>query len=133
MWEWLISYNRIDVELLKEAFESYTKLHFNEFGLDIHQFVSLPAISQSVAYSKFDTSSPPFYSVPRKFNEISELFRSKMRGGICMVFHRMIALNCIDADLPDAAKLSRINKPWKKLIQWDCNSLCMGSITFSII
>jgi len=123
LWDWLILYNQIDVELLKDAFESYTKLVLKEFGLDTYQFVSLSAISQHVAYTKYDATTPPLYSFPQKFKSFSELLRSKMRGGICMVFHRMISLNNTDENLPEAARTAPNGCTWKKLIQWDCNSL----------
>jgi hypothetical protein len=129
MIDYLKLYNLNDCWLLQESIEAYGNGFLNDFGVNVHNFMSLPGLAQHVALKFYDESVAPIYSFGENFLFYNKEIRNNLDGGLCMVFHRMMAVGEQNHTRENGEKLpeSAIRAPNGELFQrissFDFNSV----------
>ena len=85
---WLKHYNIVDVQPLAQALENCFRCYSIYFDVDPLSSHSLPGMAQQAMMKNFSPHSPLFYSIPNRFKEVNELFRSNVIGGLVNVYSR---------------------------------------------
>ena len=75
MAQYLEYYNMLDVELLMKSIDMYSEGFYTQWGINIHQFLSLPGIAESLAYKNYPKTCAPIYSFGDKFKKYSNEIR----------------------------------------------------------
>ena len=89
MKDWLITYNLLDVLPFSSAIENCFRSYAEHFSVDPMMSYSLPSLAQEAMFANFCPDSPLFFTIPRKeFEDINELFRSNVIGGLVNCFAR---------------------------------------------
>ena len=132
MLDFLEWYNMLDCRLLSASIENYTQGFLDEWGVNVHEFISLPSLAQHLALKKFDPKAYPIYSFNGKFGFLNKEIRSQLYGGMCQVFSRLQKVKPEESchhQSPNEAKLPKsvFNTPdgsrIKKIELLDFNSL----------
>ena len=129
MLDYLQTYNLNDCWLLLKSIEAYSKGFLNDFGVNVHKFMSLPGLAQHVAYKFYDTKAAPIYSFGESFSLYNQDIRNNLDGGLCMVFHRMMVVgqqNFLRENgepLPEAALKTPNGEYFQRITSFDFNSL----------
>ena len=113
----------IDVRLLRDAISSHAQGYYNQWGVNLHDFMSLPGIAEHIAYKYYDAKAPPIYSFGKMFGDLNAEIRSQLYGGMVMVFHRLICLDHTETNFPESAYKAANNEEFKLLSFLDFNSL----------
>lgn len=121
MIDYLREYNLVDCRILSDAVKNHCEGFSKDFGVDLHKRLSLPGVAQEIAFRNYDETMNKIYSIP--IPRIKEDIRKFLNGGICLVLHRLIKLNCSDPEVPKAARQASSGKEFKAIKQLDFNSL----------
>ena len=89
MINYLEYYNMLDCKLLILSIEKYAEGFLAEWGINVHECISLPTLAQKLAFKKYDPDAYPLYSFNKKYGFLNAEIRSQLFGGMCMVFHRL--------------------------------------------
>lgn len=119
--DYLKYYNLSDVIPLSVAIRNSFEEFESVFGVDMFSEYSLPAFAQSAVMKLYNKAVPNLFSPPKRYREITEIYRKNCYGGICNVYHRHISLN--DDDAPHAAKYNNKGEKWQSIHFFDVNSL----------
>ena len=88
MADYMEYYNLLDVvpllDALRTCFQNYVKF----FQIDPMRYLSLPAIGFRAMYSLYDQNLPYVFSFSCVADEVRQLFRDNVVGGLSTVFHR---------------------------------------------
>ena len=71
MIDFLKFYNNLDTELLQKSIDIYTKGFYNDWGINIHRFMSLPGVAEKLAFKNYPDHCAPIYSFGDKFEKIA--------------------------------------------------------------
>ena len=71
---------------MAQAINKYAHGYEQSFGVNIHNFISLPALAQGLSLKYYDETSAPIYSFGKNFGWLNEQIRQQLTGGMCMVF-----------------------------------------------
>lgn len=121
MIDFLKEYNLKDCRILAQAIKKHWQGFKEDFDVDLHKKLSLPGISQEIAFKNYDSTMNKIYSIP--IPKIKEDIRKFLNGGICLVLHRLIKLNSSDPNIPESARVAPNGKKYVKIMQEDFNSL----------
>lgn len=121
-----------DVRLLSQAIDVYAKGFFSQWGINVHNSMSLPGVAQKLAYKYYEKDAVPIYSFGEKFKHVSQDIRSQLYGGCTMVFHRMIDLRPGSVSYPKNAYQSENGKRYKRMTFLDFNSLYPKALSQSL-
>jgi hypothetical protein len=121
MLDWLITYNEIDTNILAEGIVNYAANFLTDYDINIHRYISLAGVAERVAFGMMPFEATPIYSVTDA--RIREDIRSALNGGMTMVFHRLIQLSVPKGSFPVAARIADNGEVYKKISQYDVNSL----------
>ena len=121
MMDYLRWYNLLDVRPLVEALENCFKSFNQYFSVDPLSSVSLPSLAFQAMFALFDQSLPLAHSFNESFDDIRQLFRSSVIGGLTTVTHRHINL---DNDTgPRNARFAPNGEKFTSVSFWDFNSM----------
>ena len=122
---WLKYYNTLDVGPLVQAMSNCFEAFFKHFHIDATQYLSLPTIAQTALYTAYDPNAAFIYSFGQKWDEIRQLHRENINGGMVACYHRYI--NLANDDGPINSRYAPNGDRYTHLIQLDFNSLygCM--------
>lgn len=129
MEDYLRTYNLNDCYLLLKSIEKYAAGFLNDFGVNVHKFMSLPGLAQHVAFKFYDKNAAPIYSFGKSFASYNKEIRQNLDGGLCMVFHRMMVVGEHNfkrengSPLPDAAIKAPNGDFFKRISSFDFNSV----------
>ena len=71
MAQYLQYYNMLDVDILIKAIDVYSKGFYDDWGINVHNFISLPGIAQTLAYKSYPDNCAPIYSFGKNFTRYS--------------------------------------------------------------
>ena len=71
---------------MAQAIRNYARGYEETFGVNIHDYVSLPGLAQSLAFKFYKNTSAPIYSFGQEFGWLNEEIRENLIGGLNMVF-----------------------------------------------
>ena len=125
MVDYLRWYNLLDVRPLVEALENCFDSFHRHFGVDPLSSVSLPSLAFQAMFSMFDKSMPYGYSFNEKFDDVRQLFRQNVIGGLTTVTHRHINLE--DDTGPHNARIAPNGNKFTSVSFWDFNSMYLWS------
>ena len=136
MKDFLKFYNLIDCTSFVEAISNCFTAFHKHFGIDPALYFSLPSIAYTATWKLFDRQLPYVYTfwskskdskrVQNDSDEIRQLFRRNLVGGLCNIFHRHVDLTeneCLPngEKIPNAAKCAPNNEKLTSLSFWDFN------------
>ena len=102
MAEYLAEYNLLDCRVLLEAIEVYAQGFYDSWKVDIHQSLSLPSISQKLAYKLYNKNAPPIVTFGKKFSQYNADIRSQLFGGMTLLrVFKYIIFILFNPDKPD--------------------------------
>jgi hypothetical protein len=136
MTDFLRLYNLNDCWLLQEAIESYGNGFLTDFGVNVHNFMSLPGLAQHIAFKFYDEKAVPIYSFGKDFELYNKEIRQNLDGGLCMVFHRMMVVGEQNftrqngEELPENALKAPNGKYFKRISSFDFNSVSKAASIF---
>ena len=81
-------YNLLDVVPLVHAIQNCFQSYAKYFNIDPMRYLSLPSIGFDAMYNLFDQNLPYVFSFSAIGDEIRQLFRDNVVGGLSTVFHR---------------------------------------------
>ena len=79
----------LDCILLIRSIENYAAGFLSEWGISVHDCISLPTLAQKLAFEKYDPEAYPIYSFNSRYGFLNSEIRSQLYGGMCMVFSRL--------------------------------------------
>lgn len=123
MLDLLKEYNYLDVRLLSKSIQNYSEGFWRDFQVNVHQFMSLPAVAETIAYKNYDKKSDPVYTFSNDFKWLNDEVRSSLNGGMCLVLHRLVHVTEGPKIYPDAAYQAKNGEDFQKLLFLDFNSL----------
>ena len=120
--DWLRHYNNLDTYPLSKAIHNSFGQFFDSFQMDPSWGISLPAYAQSCMFENYDKSEALCWSFWRRFDDIREIFRSNLLGGLVNCYHRLTDLSH-QPNLPNAAQHAPNGDPLTRLMFFDFNAL----------
>ena len=120
--DWLISYNLLDTIPLAKAVNRSFQNFFDIFHIDPSWCLSLPRFAQMCMLKEYEDHAALCYSFNSKMDDIRELFRSNLMGGLVNVYHRMTDLTG-QTDVPHASQFAPNGDPFTRISFYDFNSL----------
>ena len=128
MLDYLEAYNMLDCKLLIQSIENYAEGFLTEWGMNIHDCISLPTLAQRLAFEMYNPEAYPIYSFGSKFGFLNTEIRSQLYGGMCQVFHRLQKVRPEpytegEMVLPKSVYCSPDGNQLKKMEFYDFNSL----------
>ena len=123
--DYLQWYNCQDVGPLVIALTNSFDKFFEYFGIDPLIRLSLPSIAFEAMFNTFDQSLPYVASFNKNNDDVRELFRDKVEGGVTNVYHRDIDL--MGSDSPESARIAPNGDPYTSVIMSDANSMYLKS------
>ena len=121
MIDYLRWYNLLDVRPLVEALQNCFDSFNRYFNVDPLSSVSLPSLAFQAMFSLFDKNLPLAHSFNEKFDEVRQLFRSSVIGGLTTVTHRHVNLE--DDSGPPASRIAPNGKRFTSVSFWDFNAM----------
>ena len=88
MADYMKYYNLLDVVPLLNALQTCFQNYMKFFKIDPMGYLSLPAIGFQAMYSLYDQNLPYVFSFSCVADEVRQLFRDNVVGGLSTVFHR---------------------------------------------
>ena len=122
MLKYLQHYNKLDVEVLTEAFEKYCENYRVNYQLNPLDYVSLPAMSESNVWQLYDKSINVPVTLGENYKHIFELMKDSVLGGPSIVFGRHVEINQPPNNFPTSVNLLPSGDQVKNLIGLDANS-----------
>lgn len=93
MADFLQYYNLLDVVPLVHALQNCFKNYAKYFEIDSMNFLSLPSIGFSSMYNLYNENLAFVFSFNNVGDEIRQMFRENVLGGLSSVFHRFERVN----------------------------------------
>ena len=89
MLDQLEFYNVLDCMVLSQAWNSYTKLFYEEFTVDPYLYMSLSQLAETVLFRHYPENCLKMISFSEEFTWLNKEIRSKnLHGGLSAVFDR---------------------------------------------
>ena len=123
MLDYLREYNLIDVRILSKSIMAYAKGFWDQFKINVHSYMSLPAVAEAIAYKNYDKESDPIYTFSDDFRWLNEEVRSALNGGMTLVMHRLLHLTKDERVFPEPAYVAPNGQNYEKMLFLDYNSL----------
>ena len=121
---WLKYYNMIDCKPLSEAITNSFDKFYTCFKIDANLHLSLPSMAFKAMFNLSDKDSPCVVSFNEGNDDIRQLFRSAVIGGICNVQRR--DLNLTDDESPRNSKIAPNGLRFKAGASFDFNGMYNG-------
>lgn len=118
-------YNCQDVGPLVIALTNCFDKFYEYFGVDPLIRLSLPSIAFEAMFNAFDQSLPYVASFNKQNDDIRELFREKVEGGVTNVYH--LDIDLMGSDSPVGARIAPNGDPFSSCIFLDYNSMYLKS------
>ena len=122
--DFLKFYNLSDCEPLVQSIENSFEKFRQFFSVEPLYHLSLPSMAHRAMFDNFENCSLVF-SFGKKANDIRELFRNNVLGGLCNIFHRHVSLT--DSNTPPAAQFAANGERFSNILFLDFNSLYLKS------
>lgn len=120
--DYLSWYNLLDCDLLMEAMSKFIRLFETFFGATILDRLSLPGVSESIMWGKYDKTSPKMFSFNDKYGFLNTRIREKLQGGPTIIFHRHAEIKLIGNYVNSVYKAANGDK-YKRIVSYDFNAL----------
>ena len=114
----------IDCKPLNEALTNSFDKFYECFGIDANLYLSLPSMAFKAMFKLSDTTMPCVVSFDQTNDEVRQLFRHWVIGGMCNVYRR--DLNLTEDESPVNSKIAPNGKPFKVGISFDFNGMYNG-------
>ena len=85
MADYLRIYNLNDVIILEKCVTAYAKGFYNDWGVNIHDKMSLPGVAQDLAFRYYDANATAIYSFSKNFTDYNREIRKNLLGGMTLV------------------------------------------------
>ena len=121
---WLKYYNMIDCGPLNEAITNSFNKFWECFHIDANLYLSLPSMAFKAMFNLSDKSMPAVVSFNQTNDEVRQLFRDSVVGGMCNVFRR--DLNLTSDDSPINSKIAPNGHPFAAGSSYDFNGMYCG-------
>ncbi|CBY10608.1 unnamed protein product [Oikopleura dioica] len=125
MVDWLKQYNLLDCNPLAHAIDRAFGNFQKVFKMDPSMSLSLPGFAQNCMFSHYNESSSLAHSFHGRNDEIRDLFRKNIVGGLVNCFSRYTELDDIEA--PYNAKYTKSGEQFTKITFLDFNALYLWS------
>ena len=122
MMDYLCYYNALDTEVLCEAMEKYISSFLNNFGICPNEYVTLPAIAETILWHYYDDSLYLPYSFNEEFADVSKLIRSQLAGGLSCVFSRHVEIGDCEIIYDSSVYHAENGQRFTQLVAFDVNS-----------
>ena len=120
---WLLFYNNLDTAPLASAIDASFGNFFEIFKMDPAFCISLPGYAQKCQFAYYDDQAPFSYSfATSKQDEIRELFRRSLYGGLVNCFSRMTDLTN-QPNLARSAQFAANGDRFTRICFFDFNGL----------
>lgn len=116
----LIFYNLHDCEILYQALENYDLSLQKCFAVNLLSKVSLPALSEHILWSNYDSSDGTIFSFSEKFGHLNEKIRAGLLGGPTICFHRHCEIDATEK-YHESVHFTPSGEPYKKFLSYDFN------------
>ena len=121
---WLKYYNMLDCRPLNQAISnSFTKF-WECFRIDANIFLSLPSMAFKAMFNLSDKTKPAVVTFNQANDEVRQLFRDWVVGGMCNVYAR--DLNLTPDDSAENSKIAPNGLPFKAGVSFDFNAMYTG-------
>ena len=120
--DWLRHYNNLDTFPLSKAINNSFARFFESFGMDPSWGISLPAYAQNCMFENYAEDQALCWSFWRRFDDIRDIFRDNLLGGLVNCYHRLTDLSNQEG-LPEAAQKAPNGDPLTRLMFYDFNAL----------
>ena len=121
MGDWLEYYNKLDVRPLVTAMDRSFECFHKFFGLDPTIYLSLPKIAMEAVMKMYDQKCSYIFTFGGQWNEIRNIHRENVNGGLVATFHRDV--NLLDSSGPKASRFAPNGDPYTFVLQADFNAL----------
>lgn len=121
MGDWLEFYNKLDVRPLVTAMDRSFECFHTYFDLDPTIYLSLPKIAMEAVMKMYDQNCSYMFTFGAQWNDIRQIHRDNVNGGLVAVFHRDI--NLLDNTGPIASRFAPNGDPFTYCLQADFNAL----------
>ena len=131
MMDFLCYYNAVDTEVLTEAMQKYISSFIANFKTCPNEFITLPAIAETILWNHYDASEYLPYSFNEEFADLSNLIRSQLAGGLSCVFTRHVEVGQQEMVFDPQVYLATNGDRFQQLIAFDVNSKFFNITTMS--
>ena len=121
---WLKYYNMIDCKPLNEAITNSFNKFWECFKIDANLYLSLPSMAFKAMFNLSDKSMPAVVTFNKANDEVRQLFRNWVVGGMCNVYRR--DLNLTPDDSPRNSKFAPNGQPFRAGHGVDFNGMYNG-------
>ena len=125
MLGWLKYYNLQDVRPLATAIENCFTSYEQYFNVKPMIAASLPSLAQSAMFANYPKSDPLIFTFNEKNNDIKDLFRSNVYGGLVNVYKRHVT-TFDQPNIPDAARYCANGEPYTLFTMFDFTSMYLS-------
>lgn len=117
-------YNKIDVSILMQAWENYTKLFFDTFKVHLLDSWSLPGVAQDILISRYPDGEAPVMTFCSDYGFLNVEVRRNLVGGFAGPIQlRHVELGAVDDQYDQSVYFSSSGQKFRNIIQYDANSL----------
>ena len=120
-------YNALDVGPLAEALTNCFTCYDKYFGVNPITALSLPALASTAMYKSFELDSPLLFTFAENFQEISNIFRQSVFGGLVNVYLRHVTTFDPPTPVPHNARYARNGDPYSCIVSLDFTSMYLFS------
>ena len=114
----------IDCKPLNEALTNSFNKFYECFGIDANLYLSLPSMAFKAMFNLSDTTMPCVVTFNEPNDQVRQLFRHWVIGGMCNVYRR--DLNLTEDESPVNSKIAPNGKPFTTGISFDFNGMYNG-------
>ena len=122
MMDFLCYYNALDTEVLTEAMQKYISSFLINFKTCPNEYITLPAIAETILWNNYDASQYLPYSFNEEFADLSNLIRSQLAGGLSCVFARHVEVGQQEMIYDPKVYHAANGERFQQLIAFDVNS-----------
>ena len=135
--EYFKTYNVVDVDILLKAWTNLARLFYEIFRQNVLESWSLPAVAQKILLNKYDTKVAPIFTFAD--GSLNKEVRKHICGGFSgpltlrfLIYNlilgnnfcsRHVELGEVDEDLDSSVYFNDLGEKYKKIVQYDANSL----------
>ena len=114
----------IDCKPLNEALTNSFNKFYECFGIDANLYLSLPSMAFKAMFNLSDTTMPCVVTFNEPNDQVRQLFRHWVIGGMCNVYRR--DLNLTEDESPTNSKIAPNGEPFTTGISFDFNGMYNG-------